>query len=355
MMNLDDLSVYKKIDTLDMLGQLYGLPQQCQEAWQKALEFKLPEDYKDIDKIVILGMGGSAIAGDLLKSLLSRAIKQCIHVNREYTVPSFIDEKTLVIACSYSGNTEETLAAFNKILEQKCKKLAITGGGKLKKIAESAQVPVFVIEHRSPPRAALGYGLMPLIAFLRNLDVIKTKMFDIPAMIDTLNQLMASWRLEISQQSNIAKKIALGIHGKITIIYGDELIGEAGHRWKTQMNENAKSWAFYEMLPELNHNSVVGYQFPPEIAPMLYVVFLRTANANDRTLFRYQLTSELLQRNKIDFTVVDAAGGDNLSRLMSMVYLGDWVSYYLAILNEIDPTPVTAIDYLKEMLSKYQS
>jgi glucose/mannose-6-phosphate isomerase len=355
MINLDDLSVYKKIDTSDMLGQLCGLPQQCQEAWQKALEFKLPEDYKDIDKIVILGMGGSAIAGDMLKSLLLPAIKQSIHVSREYTVPFFIDEKTLVIACSYSGNTEETLTAFGKVLEQKCKKLAITGGGKLKKTAESSQVPVFVIEHRSPPRAALGYGLMPLIAFLRNLDIIKPKMFDIPAMIETLNRLLTGWRLEISQQSNIAKKIALGIHGKIAVIYGDELIGEAGHRWKTQINENAKSWAFYEMLPELDHNSVVGYQFPPEIAPMLYVVFLRTANANDRTLFRYQLTSELLQRNKIDFTMLDAAGGDNLNRLMSLVYLGDWVSYYLAILNAIDPTPVTAIDYLKEMLGQYKS
>lgn len=355
MINLDDLSVYKKIDTSDMLGQLYGLPQQCLEAWQKALAFKLPEDYKDIDRIVILGMGGSAIAGDLLESLVSRAIKQCIHVNREYTVPSFIDEKTLVITCSYSGNTEETLAAFDSILKKKCKKLVITGGGKLKKIAESSEVPVFTIEHKSPPRAALGYGLMPLIAFLRNLDALKATMFDIVAMIENLQELMAGWRLEISQQSNIAKKIALAIHGKMVIIYGDELVGEAGHRWKTQINENSKSWAFYELLPELNHNSVVGYQFPHELSARIFVVFLRTANINERTLFRYRVTSELLQRNDIDFTIVDAAGGDNLSRLMSLVYLGDWVSYYLAILNSIDPTPVKAIDYLKEMLSEYQS
>lgn len=354
-MNLDDLSVYKKIDTANMLGQLYGLPQQCLDAWRKAIEFELPEDYKDIDKIVILGMGGSAIAGDLLKSLLSHSVEQYIHVNREYTVPAFIDEKTLVVACSYSGNTEETLSAFEKVLEKKCKKIAITSGGKLKKIATEAEIPVFAIEHESPPRAALGYGFMPLIAFLGNLDVLKATMFDVGAMVENLKELMAGWRLEISQQSNIAKKIALSIHGKMVVIYADELVGEAGHRWKTQINENSKSWAFYELLPELNHNSVVGYQFPPELAARIIVVFLRTANTNKRTLFRYQITSELLQRNNINFTVVDACGGDNLSRLMSLVYLGDWVSYYLSILNSIDPTPVKAIGYLKEKLSKYQS
>jgi glucose/mannose-6-phosphate isomerase len=350
---MDNLSMYKKLDASDMRGQLYGLPQQCLEAWQKALAFKLPEDYRKIDKIVILGMGGSAIAGDLLKSLVSRSIKQYIHINRDYSIPAFIDEKTLVVACSYSGDTEETLTAFNKTLEKKCKKIVITSGGKLKKIASAADIPVFTVEHKSPPRAALGYSFMPILAFLRNLGVLEATMFDVEAMVESLKQLLAVWNMEVPAETNTAKKIAMAIHGKLVVIYGDEMVGEAGHRWKTQINENAKAWAFYELLPELNHNSIVGYQFPLQMIGKIFIVLLRTANANSRTLFRYQITTELLQRNNIDFTVVDAYGGDDLSRLMSLVYLGDWVSYYLAMLNKVDPTPVKAIDYLKEKLSKY--
>jgi glucose/mannose-6-phosphate isomerase len=350
MVNLDDPAIYKKLDLADMLDQLYGLPQQCLTAWYKALSFKLPENYKNIDKIVILGMGGSAIAGDLLKSLVSSTIRQFVYINRDYSIPAFIDEKTLVIACSYSGNTEEILTAFNKTLRKECKKIAVTSGGKLLNIAKSSGVPVFVIEHRSQPRAALGYSFMPLLAFLRNLGIIKATMFNIDNMVELLKHLSTEWHIGMPVKNNKAKQISLAIHGKIAVIYADELAGEAGHRWKTQINENAKSWAFYEVFPELNHNSVVGYKFPAEMSGKIFVIFLQIAGTYKRTTMRYQVTSELLQQNNIDFMMVDSPGDDDLSRLMGLVYLGDWVSYYLSILNETDPTPVEAIDYLKQKL-----
>ncbi len=149
--NLDSPEVYKKLDSIDMLGQLYGLPKQCLNAWQKASKFKLPSDYARIDKLVILGMGGSAIGGDLIRSFASPVKKPIIFVNREYDLPAFVDDKTLVIASSYSGNTEETLSAFAQALKTGCKKLVSTTGGKLKEMAESAGVPVFIIDHVSPP------------------------------------------------------------------------------------------------------------------------------------------------------------------------------------------------------------
>ena len=159
MVDLDDPKVYKRLDPANMLEHLQALPQQCRAAWHKAKDFELPKDYTDIDKVVILGMGGSAIGGDLVRSLFSSQKKPIIFVSRDYDLPAFVDDRTLVIASSYSGNTEETLSAFSQALERKCKKLAMTTGGKLKTIAEDAKVPVFLI--------AVSYTHLTLPTILR--------------------------------------------------------------------------------------------------------------------------------------------------------------------------------------------
>ena len=352
MVNLDDLESFKRLDTANMLAQLHGLPQQCLAAWQKATDFKLPREYRNIDKVVILGMGGSAIGGDLVRSQASVEGKPLVFVSREYELPTFIDRNTLVIASSYSGNTEETLSAFSQALKTICQKLAITTGGKLKDIAEAAKVPVFTIDHVAPPRAALGYSFMPLMALLHNLGFFKGMSSDVPAMIQTLEKLVKELSETIPVNANPAKQLALKLHGNITVIYGAEVLSDVARRWKTQINENSKAWAFYELLPELNHNAVVGYQFPAELTSKLFVVFLRCLSLHPRTLVRYQITSELLQQHHISYQVVDSQGTDMLSQMMSLVYFGDWVSYYLSALYQVDPTPVKVIDYLKKRLSE---
>ncbi len=352
MANLDDIELYQQLDSANMLAQLHGLPQQCHAAWQKAMEFKLPSDYKSIDKVVILGMGGSAIGSDLARSLASLESKPVLFVNREYELPAFVNARTLVIASSYSGNTEETLSAFNQALKINCKKLAMTTGGKLKEMAEAAKVPVFTIDHVAPPRAALGYSFMPVLAFLRNLGFLKGIALDMPAMAQTMGKLREELKETVPTGANQAKQLALKLYGKIAVIYGADILSEVARRWKTQINENSKAWAFYEVLPELNHNTVVGYQFPSELAPKLFVILLRCLSLHPRTLIRYQITSELLQQNNISYQTMDSQGKDILSQMMSLVYLGDWVSYYLAILYHTDPTPVKVIDYLKKRLNE---
>ncbi len=354
MVDLDDIASYRKVDSSDMLGQLYGLPQQCSEAWQRAMAFQLPADYREIDKIIILGMGGSAIGGDLLRCLVSQHIKPVIYINRDYDLPAFTDAKTLVIASSYSGNTEETLTAFNLALKSDCKKVAITGGGKLKEMADAHSVPVFRIEHISAPRAALGYSFIPLIAFLNNLGILKNNLIQIEKMVSALKKLLEEWQECIPEKTNLAKKISRSLFGKIVVVYGAGILAEVARRWKTQINENSKAWAFFEILPELNHNAVVGYQFPEEMLPSLCVVFLRSLSLNPRILMRYQITMDMLQSKGIDYQLADTSGEDDLTRMMSLVYLGDWVSYYLAILYGIDPTPVKVIDYLKDRLGGIQ-
>src|SRR4030043_2009045 len=266
MANLDDAKVYKQLDPANMLEHLHGLPGQCRTAWYKARGFELPPDYADIDKVVVLGMGGSAIGGDLVHSLLSSRSRPIILVNRDYALPGFVDEKTLVIASSYSGNTEETLSAFSQALKGKCKKLAMTTGGKLKALAEDANAPVFLIDHGSQPRAALGYSFIPLVAFLQKLGFLKEKTAEVEAMIQDLEKLLGEVKETVPVSSNPAKQLAARLQSKIAVIYSAGILSAVARRWKTQINESSKAWAFYETFPELNHNAVAGSHFPSELA-----------------------------------------------------------------------------------------
>lgn len=350
--NLDDPQVFKQFDPEGMLTCLYEMPWLCQQAWQMAMNFNLPQSYSQIDKVVILGMGGSAIGGDLVSSLAVIEVRLPILIYRDYNLPAFIDAKTLVIASSYSGMTEETLSSFEQVLETEAKKLVITTGGKLKTMADKRNIPVFSFDYKAQPRAALPFSFLPILGFLQKLGFINDKSADVSETVHTLNQLSQKINEAVLLSQNPAKQLAQRLHGHLPVIYGAGIVSEVAHRWKTQFNENSKAWAFYEVFPELNHNAVVGYQFPPELANKIVVVLLRSNLLQPRILARYQVTCQLLQRAKVDYQIVDGEGSSPLSQIMSLVLFGDYVSYYLAILYRIDPSPVKAIDYLKKQLAK---
>ena len=352
MIDLDNPEVYKRLDPAGMRERISELPQQCLKAWRQALDFKLPRSYSNIDRVVILGMGGSAIGGDLLNSLASLESKTPISVSRDYNLPRFVDAKTLVIASSYSGMTEETLSAFDQALATLAKKLVITTGGNLKAIAEQNKIPVLTIDYKAPPRAALAHSFLPLLGICQNLGVVSDKSKDVAEMAQVLQDLQTTIDENRPLQSNPAKQLATKLHSHLAIIYGAGFVSTAAQRWKTQINENSKAWAFYEIFPELNHNAVVGYEFPTDLAPKLFVVFLRSSRLHPRTLVRYKLTAEMLSNSKVSYEIVDSRGESALSQMMSLVFFGDWVSYYLALLNEIDPSPVKIIDFLKKRLAE---
>jgi len=352
MVSLDDRDLYIKTDKSGMRVQIHGLPGQCKRAWEKALSFNIPFDYSDVDKVVILGMGGSAIGGDFLRSLTASRNRPIITVNREYDLPAWVDARTLVIAASYSGNTEETLSSFSQALNTKCKKLVISTGGKITTLAAESGVPVFGIDHVSQPRAAVGYSLLPLLAFIQRLGFIEDKSADVGSMAALLERLSGNWQEDIPVSENRAKALALKLYGKVTVIYAAGILTDVARRWKTQINENSKAWAFFETLPELNHNAIVGYRFPASMSHNMFVVLLRCPGLHPRTQTRYTATGELLEENCVPFEYVDSDGSDPLAHIMSLVLLGDWVSYYLAMLNEVDPTPVPEIDFLKSRLAE---
>jgi len=353
MVDLDDLLIYQQLDTLGMLDHLRQFPEQCQLAWGKFLKFDLPPEYSLIDKVVILGMGGSAIGGDMVRRLALAESKVPVWVHRDYGLPPFVDQNTLVIASSYSGNTEETLSAFTASLKTPAKKLVLTTDGKLKQLAEKEDIPVFIIDYQAPPRAAFPYSFVPLVGIFQKLGLLSDKSADLKQALQILNKLSGELVETTPRLANPAKQLAAKLWGHLIVIYGGEMLSEVARRWKTQLNENSKTWALAELFPELNHNAVVGYEFPPEVKEKIFVVLLRSALFHPRSQLRYEATAKLLAKAGISHELVEAAGKTALAQVMSLVLFGDYVSFYLAILNKTDPTPVDSIDFVKRYLARF--
>ncbi|MFC1998118.1 bifunctional phosphoglucose/phosphomannose isomerase [Chloroflexota bacterium] len=352
MNNLDDLRIYTKLDPDGMMQAIRDLPQQLKSAITLGTQFNLPQRHKQINKVVVLGMGGSAIGGDLIGGLLSGEAPAPVIVSRNYDLPKYVDGQTLVIASSYSGNTEETITAFEQALKTNAKKLVITTGGKLKTLAERNRVPMCVFNYKAQPRAVLGYSLGLMIGILHNLGVINSKSDEVAEAIKTLDELSAKIDAAMPQANNPAKQLAQKLVDKIVVVYGGGIFAEVAHRWKTQVNENSKAWAFYEAFSELNHNAVVGYEYPKELADKVFVVMLRAPSIHPRNLKRYELTAQILDSSGVAYEILDAAAEGLLSQVISHILFGDWVTYYLAILYGADPSPVRVISGLKNKLAQ---
>jgi len=349
---LDDLESQRRIDPGGMLADVEGLPEQCREAWEAAQAFPLPGDYAAIERIVMAGMGGSAIAGDMLRVLLARESAVPVFNVRQYDLPPYVDAQTLVIASSFSGGTEETLSAFNQALATPAKKLALTTGGQLLATARANGVPVFTFEFAGEPRAALGWGLMPLLAFAAKLGLMQGMERDVEETLAMLEQERESIAATVPLRDNRAKQVASRLHGMLPVVYASGALTEVAHRWKTQLNESAKVWTFYEELPEADHNAIVGYELPREIAQATACVFLHSNAVHPRVQLRYEFTQEMMRKAGVDVMTVEARGASALAQMLTLVLFGDYVSYYLAVLNGVDPTPTTVIDNLKAWLAK---
>lgn len=352
MIDLDNWTLFHKIDPDDMLGRIADLPQQCRDAWANVQSLELPPEYRQVNKVVVLGMGGSAIGGDLLRVLAEPECALPIVINRDYTVPAFVNARSLVIASSYSGNTEETLAAFEVARGKGAALLALTTGGKLAQRARELGVPLLTFSYKSQPRAALGYSLVSLIGIVQKLGFIGDKTTDLEEAVSVMEALQEEISEAVPSAQNPAKQLAERLCGHLPVVYGAGYLAEVAHRWKTQFNENSKAWSFFEQLPELNHNAVLGYQFPSDWAEKVLVVMLISSLDHPRNKVRFQVTQEILARQGVAYEVVSARGESPLAQMLSAIHFGDYVSYYLALLYEVNPTPVKAIDYLKERLAQ---
>jgi len=351
-MILDDLTAMRRLDAQDMLGRIEEMPGQCRLAWERAAAFDLPPGYRRAREVVILGMGGSAIGGDLLRTLVADECPLPVLVNRQYTVPGFVDERTLVIGSSYSGNTEETLTAFQAALDRGAMGLAISTGGKLARMAEAHGLPFYRIEYESVPRAALAHSFVPLLGIFQRLGFIADKGDELVEAVEVMERLQGEIGPQVAMESNPAKRLAQRLHGRLPIVYGAGHLSAVARRWKGQFNENSKSWGFFEEMPELDHNAVLGIRWPRELVPQLLVVMLTSAGDHPRNRLRFQVTRELLEREGVEVEVISAWGESRLAQMLSSIHFGDFVSFYLAMLNGADPTETEAIERLKERLAQ---
>ncbi|MDI3481333.1 MAG: glucose/mannose-6-phosphate isomerase [Tepidanaerobacteraceae bacterium] len=348
---LDDLTAIKNLDKSGMLDLIHNLPETGERAVNIARDSIKGLRFHNIMNVVVTGLGGSAIGGDLLRMLCQNHSIIPIMVNRDYTLPAFVDEKTLVIASSYSGNTEETLAAYQEALKRKAKILVITTGGELKKKALADEVPVITIPAGMPPRAALGYSFFPLLVVLEEQGIIPKKHFKIEESINLLKEARKQFHYETPESENPAKLLARKLHKKLPVIYGVAGITEVvAVRWKGQFNENSKHPAFFNVFPELNHNEIMGYEGDRDLLSKMEIVILRSPDEMDRIKKRIEITKSLIEGVVSGITEVWPQGESPLERMLYLIIFGDYVSAYLAVLNQKDPTEIDYINSLKERM-----
>lgn len=328
-------------------------PQQIEDAVAIAEAARLPRLKSRVSSIVVSGLGGSAIGGDLLRTYLAEELSVPFVVNRHYFLPEFVSSNSLVVISSYSGNTEETIAAHDDAIKRKAQVLCITSNGETESLARKNGHPLIKIPKGYPPRAALGYSFFTILITLSRLGCVKSKAKEIRETIVLLKRKSATYT-KFRSSSNEALRIARFLKGKLPVIYSaTENLDSVNLRWRTQLAENAKVLAFGNILPEMNHNELVGWKVLRSLMKEIAVVFLRDRKEHPRVRVRLDLTRSIVSKYTPHVVEIQSEGKSRLARMFSLVYLGDWVSYYLALLNGEDPTPVEVIDYLKTELAKF--
>lgn len=351
MINLDNLRALQHLDRDGMLAHVRALPEQCRAAWAGVRELELPARYLDANKIVIAGMGGSAIGGDLAAEIAGPDSSIPILVLRDYELPAYVDRHTLVIGSSYSGNTEETLAVFQKAHERGCSLVALATGGRLAELAQAWNTPLVSFHYTSQPRAAMGFNLVSLLGILRAVGAVG----DLTAALDEATALMDERMRELEpaspQAHNSAKQLAADLYGRVPVVVGAGLLAPVARRWKSQLNENSKGWSYFEVMPEMSHNAVSGIHFPPGVAEQVCMLFLTAAAVHPRNRLRFELTQQVFEGQGILCRRIDAPGQSTLAQILTAIQLGDYVSVYLALLYGTDPTAIDDITGLKQRMS----
>lgn len=352
---LDNPKEMEKIDRSNMRKLLLEFPSQCQKAIQLAEKFTIPEKlFQKSDKIVVCGLGGSAIGGDILRTLLEQSLEIPILVNRNYTLPAAVNEKTLTFIISYSGNTEETLTAYKEATRRKSCLVSISSGGKLRELSEKDGIPCLLVPPGMPPRTTMGYLFIPLLKILERLKWTNIDKHDYDELLKVLTNIRGRYGPGVTLSENPAKGLSQKLLGKIPLIYGVEgRTDVVAHRLKTQFNENSKIIASWDVFPELSHNEIVAWGKEGKVDfQQFYPLFMRDAKEGERIKKRIRITQSIITERKVGWEEIWTEGKDPLTRIFSAVYKVDWLSFYLAILQGVDPTPVKMIDLLKRELGK---
>jgi len=346
MMDLDDFLAFPRVDTQNMLGEIENLPAQLEKAWQIGLAADLDAE-TPVSSVVICGMGGSGIGAALLEAYVMPGCRVPVLVHRDYGLPAWArGAHTLVIASSHSGNTEETLDAFETGRRHGCRLLAVCTGGELEQRALACGAPVWKFEHHGQPRAAVGYSFGLLLAAFARLNLLAEPLEKtaqaLAGAIRALRTQAATLRADLPCAHNPAKQQATCLIGRWVNVYGADYLGAVARRWKGQINELAKAGAAFEILPEADHNTLAGIE-RPEVLQQTMTLFLRAPSNHPRNRLRLELTRRVMQEAGLATDLYEAQGDTPLAHIWTALQFGDYLAYYLALAYGVDPTPIAAL------------
>jgi glucose/mannose-6-phosphate isomerase len=352
-MNLDDLERLRLLDSQNMLSQIDGLPEQLAAAWAEGQSHPLPSlGPRQISHVVIAGLGGSAIGGELIAAYALSLSEIPIIVHRDYGLPAFAHGlETLVIASSHSGNTEETLDGFEAARRAGCTIIAVTTGGDLARRATQHKTPLWTFTHAGQPRAAIGFSFGLLLALLTRLKLIADPTSDLNEAIDAMRRVREKNGAAVPAARNPAKRYAGQLMGRWVTLFGAGLMAPVARRLKTQINEIAKAGANFESIPEADHNALAGTLHPEEVLmPHTMNLFLRSPSDHPRNRRRLDLTKRAYMLEGLNTDFLDARGRSPLANMWTQVMFGDYMAFYLAMGYGVDPTPVEALVEFKELM-----
>jgi glucose/mannose-6-phosphate isomerase len=350
---LDKIPKMLSLDHSGMMGLVIGLPGQCRDARRRVKAHPPRIRPEAFHSVVVSGLGGSAIGADVVRALIGKSAGFSLAVNRNYGLPAWTSKDTLVVCSSYSGNTEETLSAFEIAVRKKRPILVITSGGKLLAQARKRNLPYLELTGGLPPRAAFGYSFTTLLTALEALGLLPSFERDFTETLDLLECLAREWGPARPERHNEAKQLAAFLHGRLPVIYaGQDHFDAVGLRWKCQMNENAKQAALFNVLPEMNHNEILGFSRSDSLTRKMAVVLLRHPQGDHpQTVRRFDILDKVLKARTAGVRQVKPRGKCLLAQMLSTIFLGDFSSVYLAFLKGLDPTPIGLIDEFKKKLA----
>ena len=342
----------QSIDASNMHKSIYDFPDQMNEAVSIGKKINLVNDYSIISNVVICGMGGSAIGGDLAKSLINDSLNIPIIISRNYSVPNWVNDKSLVICSSYSGNTEETLSAFRDAKSKGASIIGISTGGELSRLLDESNYDRVSIPSGLQPRAAVAFSFIPLLYLLNNLNMLDKKVLD--EINSTIEKIKSNRKIYCEKtEDNPTRKLAKQIYRTIPILYGESSsTSSIALRWKSQFCENSKMIAYHNEIPEMNHNEIVGWQENPELLKYFSILWISDESLNPRNAMRYDSSIELIKKMVSHQEVIKLNGETYTERFLHLLHFGDWLSYWCALMHQTDPTPVEKIDKLKDALSE---
>jgi glucose/mannose-6-phosphate isomerase len=351
---LDDAAAVGRRDPGGMLERIAQFGDQLRTGWELSRDLRLTDVHRTATSVVVLGMGGSAVCGDLVRAIFSDRLTVPISSVRDYDLPAWVGKQTLVVAVSHSGSTEETISALSAALERRCPVVVITTGGPIGDVAARVQLPRLIYDAAAvPPRASIGYTMGLLVGLLERSGMLAIEEAEVAAAIAASASVVSACASDTPTESNMAKQLAWSVLDRLPIIEGSGPLAAVARRWKTQINENSHSAAAAEELPEAMHNAVVGYDQPDVMRDHQFVVFLRSSSDHPRNAFRATLSTELLNAVGISHQTVTIDGEGRFAQACAAITLGDYVSAYLGLLYGQDPSATPVLTHVKERMAEF--